>query len=141
MDLSFATEVKLGVTKGTALEQAVKDNFSGENWEVGWYLAAARQAQREGYPEVGEVLIRIAWEEAMHAARFGELNGEISASTKENIEKALAGEQKSNQMKREAAVKAKQDNIDEAHDFFDEAAKDEARHARALKGLLDRYFK
>ncbi len=140
MELNFATEIKLGVTKGTELEQAVKDNFGGENWEVGWYLAAARQAQREGYPEISEVLIRIAWEEAVHAARFAELNGEISASTKENLEKAIRGEQKSNQMKREAAVNAKQENIDEAHDVFDEAAKDEARHARGLKGLLDRYF-
>jgi rubrerythrin len=140
-NMNFATEVTLGVTKGTALEQDVKDNFGGENWEVGWYLAAARQAQREGYPEIGEVLIRVAWEEALHAARFGELNGEISTSTKENLQKAIAGETKSNQMKKESAGKAKQEGIDEAHDFFDEAAKDEARHCRALKGLLDRYFK
>lgn len=140
MELNFATEIKLGVTKGTAVEQDVKENFNGENWEVGWYLAAARQAQREGYPEIGEYLIRVAWEEAMHAARFAELNGEISASTKENLQNAIKGEQKSNQMKRESAVKAKQENIDEAHDFFDEAAKDEARHARGLKGLLERYF-
>ncbi|MTI81466.1 MAG: rubrerythrin family protein [Firmicutes bacterium] len=140
MELKFAVENKLGVTNGTVLEEAVKANFAGENSEVGWYLAVARQAQREGYPEVAEVLKTIAWEEAEHAARFGELNGEISESTKENIEKALQGEQKSNQMKREAALKAKENDIDPAHDFFDEAAKDEARHARALKGMLDRYF-
>lgn len=141
MELNLIVENKLGVTKGTVVEEAVKANFAGENFEVGWYLAAARQAQREGFPEISEVLKTIAWEEALHAARFGELNGEISASTKENLEKALAGEQKSNQMKRETAVKAKQNDIDPAHDFFDEAAKDEARHARALKGMLDRYFK
>ncbi|MDN5322310.1 MAG: rubrerythrin, partial [Clostridia bacterium] len=40
-----------------------------------------------------------------------------------------------------AAKVAKENNIDEAHDSFDEAAKDEARHAQALRGLLQRYFK
>jgi len=141
MQLNLVTENQLGVTKGTAVEGAVNANYSGENSEVGWYLAAARQAQREGYPEIAEVLKTIAWEEAMHAARFGELNGEISSSTKENIEKALQGEQKSNQMKKEAAKTAKENNLDEAHDTFDEAAKDEARHAKALQGMLERYFK
>lgn len=138
--LDLVIENKLGVTKGTSVEEAVKQNYTGENSEVGWYLAAARQAQREGFPEVAEALKTIAWEEANHAARYGELNGEISASTRENLEKALKGEQMSNKMKRETAVKAKTDGIDAAHDFFDEAAKDEARHARALEGMLRRYF-
>lgn len=43
-------------------------------------------------------------------------------------------------MKKEAAKKAMQNNLDEAHDFFDEAAKDEARHAMALKGIKDKLF-
>ncbi len=60
----------------------------------------ARQAQREGYPEIAEVLKSIAWDEAWHAARFTELNGKISASTKENMEKMLSGEQGVNKGKR-----------------------------------------
>lgn len=134
-------EVKLGVTKGTAAEDEVEANFKGETMEVGLYLAMARQAQREGYPEIAEVLEKIAWEEAVHAAHFAELNGKISASTKENLEKMLAGEKGANKGKREAAVKAKENNLDHAHDFFDESSRDEARHARALEGLLNRYFK
>ncbi|MFZ5944874.1 MAG: ferritin-like domain-containing protein [Bacillota bacterium] len=141
MELNLITENQLGAAKGTAVEEDVRANFNGENSEVGWYLAVARQAQREGYPEIAEVLKTIAWEEALHAARFGELNGEISISTKENLEKALQGEQKSNQMKKQSAKVAKENNLDEVHDAFDEAAKDEARHAQALKGLLGRYFK
>jgi rubrerythrin len=35
---------------------------------------------------------------------------------------------------------AKEVGVDEAHDFFEESARDEARHARALEGLLKRYF-
>lgn len=140
MHLDLINEVKLGVTQGSKVEEAVKMNFKGETEEVGLYLAMARQAQREGYPEVAEVLKRIAWEEAEHAAHFAELNGMILADTKKNIEKMLQGEQGANKGKREAAVKAKEAGIDQGHDYFDESSRDEARHAQMLKGLLDRYF-
>ncbi len=131
---------KLGVAKGSAVEDAVNTNFQGETAEVGLYLAMSRQAQREGYPEIAEVLKSIAMDEAWHAARFAELNGKISESTKENIEKMLAGEQGANKGKRAAAVQAKEAGVDEAGDVFDESSKDEARHANALEGLLKRYF-
>ncbi|KAB2952559.1 rubrerythrin family protein [Heliorestis acidaminivorans] len=138
--MEFVNEVQLGVTKGTAVEDEVTANFRGETTETGLYLAMARQAQRQGYPEVAEVLKRIAWEEAEHAAHFAELNGMISSCTKENLEKMLAGEIGANKGKKMAATKAKENNIDAAHDYFDESSKDEARHAQMLKGMLDRYF-
>lgn len=136
----LVNEVKLGVTKGSELEETVRMNFNGETGEVGLYLAMARQAEREGYPEVAAALIKIAKEEAEHAAHFAELNGLISASTKENIEKMLRGEQAANKGKREAAVKAKELGIDHAHDYFDESSRDEGRHAQMLEGLLKRFF-
>ncbi|MFQ6040493.1 MAG: ferritin family protein [Candidatus Poribacteria bacterium] len=138
--LDLINENKLGVAKGTVVEEAVENNFRGETSEVGLYLAMSRQAQREGYQEAAEALRSIALDEAWHAARYAELNGKISTSTKENIEKMLKGEQGANRGKREAAVKAKEAGVDEAHDVFDESSKDEARHARALQGLLERYF-
>ena len=125
---------------GTEVEQAVEGNFKGETSEVGLYLAMARQAQREGFPEIAEVLKSIAWDEAWHGARYAELAGKISESTKENLEKMLKGEIGANIGKRQAAVQAKNAGIDEAHDAFDESSKDEARHAEALRGLLARYF-
>lgn len=131
---------QIGVTKGSAVEEAVLQNFKGETMEVGLYLAMARQAQREGYPEIAEVLKTIALEEAWHAARFAELNGLISESTRENLSNMLNGEKMANKGKREAAVKAKENGIDEAHDILDESSRDEARHAMALEGLLKRYF-
>jgi len=133
-------ENMLGVAKGTPVEEAVDANFRGETAEVSIYLAMARQAQREGYPEIAEVLKSIAMDEAWHAARYAELNGKISPSTKANIEKMLSGEQAANKGKREAAIKAKEAGVDEAHDFFDESSRDEARHAKGLEGLLKRYF-
>lgn len=139
MELTY--ESKIGAAKGTPVEENVKHNFMGETSEVGLYLAMSRQALREGYAEAAAALEKIAWDEAWHAARFAELNGMVSLSTKENLQKMLKGEQGANKGKREAAVKAKESNCDEAHDFFDESSRDEARHARALQGLLERYFK
>ncbi|MCP4266180.1 MAG: rubrerythrin family protein [Candidatus Brocadiaceae bacterium] len=131
---------KLGSAKGSVVEEAVNANFQGETAEVGLYLAMSRQAQREGYPEIGEALKSIAMDEAWHAARFAELNGKISESTKENLEKMLAGEQGANKGKKAASVKAVEAGVEEAGNFFDESSKDEARHAKALEGLLKRYF-
>jgi len=133
-------EVKLGVARGTAVESMVEANFRGETSEVGLYLAMARQAEREGYPEVARTLVNIAWEEAEHAALYAELNGLISASTIENLKKMLAGETGANQGKREAALKAKKIGCFPAHNIFDESSRDEGRHARSLEGLLKRYF-
>jgi rubrerythrin len=139
--MDLIRENELGISTGTALEDSVTANFRGETQEIGLYLAMARQAQREGYPEIGEALKRIAWEEAEHAARFAELNGMIVESTRQNIEKMLSGEIGANKGKRESAVKAKEINLDEVHDLFDETSRDEARHARMLQGILNRYLK
>jgi len=138
--MEIINENMLGSAKGTAVEDAVEHNFNGETKEVGLYLAMARQAQREGFPEIAEVLKTIAMDEAWHAARFAELNGKISASTKENLEMMLKGEIGANNGKKAAATKAKETGIDEAHDAFDESSRDEARHAKTLEGLLKRYF-
>lgn len=140
MAIELINENQIGVAKGTAVEEAVDMEFRGECMEVGLYLAMARQAEREGYPEIAAALERIALDEAWHAAHFAELNGKISTSAKENLQKMLAGEQAANKSKKGAAVKAKENGIDAAHDFFDESSRDEGRHARALEGLLRRYF-
>ncbi len=139
--MNLISENKIGIVKGTVVEEAAENNFKGETGEVGLYLAMAKQAQREGYPEIAEVLKTIAFEEAWHAAGYAELTGRISTSTEENLQRMLKGEEGANKYKRESAVKSKEAGIDEAHDFFDVSARDEARHARAIKGLLDRYFK
>jgi len=138
--MDLISENKIGIVKGTVIEDAAENSFKGETNEVGLYLAMAKQAQREGYPEIGEVLEKIAFEEAWHAAGYAELTGKIFISTKENLQRMLTGEEGANKFKRESALKSKEAGIDEAHDFFDVSARDEARHARALKGMLDRYF-
>lgn len=141
--LTWADEHVLGVAKGVdeRVLEGLRDHFKGECSEVGMYLAMARNAFREGYPEIGVVLEQIAKEEAEHAARFGELLGElVSGSTKENLEKMLAGENGACKSKKEIATLAKQLNYDAIHDSVHEMCKDEARHGKALEALLKRYF-
>ncbi|MCQ2561967.1 MAG: rubrerythrin, partial [Clostridia bacterium] len=41
----------------------------------------------------------------------------------------------------ELAKMAKQHNLDATHDTVHEMARDEARHGKALEGMLKRYFK
>lgn len=105
------------------------------------YLAMARQAIREGYPEVGAFYQQAAWEEAEHAAKFAELLGEVvTSSTEENLKLRVAAEHGATAGKKELATKAKQMNLDAIHDTVHEMAKDEARHGKGFEGLLNRYF-
>lgn len=131
----------IGVAKGSGFEKDLEMQFKGECMEVGLYIAMARQAEREGYPEVAETMKRIAWEEAHHAARFAELLGEeLSESTEENLRKLVDGEAGANRGKKEIATRSKQEGQDAIHDAIHEACKDEARHCMAFYGLLQRYF-
>ena len=127
------------------LEQ-LKSNFTGECSEVGMYLCMARIAHREGYPEIGLYWEKAAFEEAEHAAKFAELLGEelepnMKASTKDNLAWRADCEFGATQGKFDLASCAKKNNLDAIHDTVHEMARDEARHGKALKGLLDRYFK
>ena len=57
------------------------------------YLAMARVAHREGYPEIGLYWEKAAYEEAEHAAKFAELLGEVvTDSTKKNLEMRVEAE-------------------------------------------------
>jgi len=141
--LAFADEHRIGIAKDVDPEiiEGLRQNFLGECTEVGMYLAMSRQADREGYPEVGEAYKRIAIEEAEHAAKFAELLGEVvDISTKKNLELRVAAEHGATQGKKDLAVKAKQLNLDAIHDTVHEMCKDEARHGMAFQGLLNRYF-
>ena len=114
---------------------------AGECTEVGMYLAMARVATREGYPEVAAFYQQAAWEEAEHACKFAELLGEVvTDSTKKNLELRAAAEQGACAGKLELAKKAKQLGLDAIHDTVHEMCKDEARHGAGFEGLLKRLF-
>ena len=141
--LIWADEHVVGVAQGVDEEviKGLRANFEGECKEVGMYLAMARVAHREGYPEIGLYWEKAAYEEAEHAAKFAELLGEVVvADTKANLEARVAAEHGATQGKKDLATLAKQLNLDAIHDTVHEMCKDEARHGKGFEGLYNRYF-
>ena len=144
---TWAAEHVVGVAQGAPEEiiQGLRENFAGECSEVGMYLAMARVAHREGYPEIGLYWEKAAYEEAEHAAKFAELLGEdleanMKADTKANLAWRVDCEYGATNGKFELAACAKKNGLDAIHDTVHEMARDEARHGKAFEGLLKRYF-
>ncbi len=143
-EMQWACEHEVGIVEGVPAEivEGLRANFSGECTEVGMYLAMARVAAREGYPEIALYWEKAAYEEAEHAAKFAEMLGEVvTSSTKKNLEMRVEAENGATAGKFELAKMAKANNLDAIHDTVHEMAKDEARHGKAFEGLLNRYFK
>ena len=145
---TWAAEHVVGIAKGVdeRIISGLRENFNGECCEVGMYLAMARVAHREGYPEIGLYWEKAAYEEAEHAAKFAELLGEdleanMKADTKANLAWRVDCEFGATQGKTDLAICAKKNGLDAIHDTVHEMARDEARHGRGLEGLLKRYFK
>ena len=145
---SWAAEHVVGIAKDVPEDilEGLRANFTGECSEVGMYLAMARVAHREGYPEIGLYWEKAAYEEAEHAAKFAEMLGSdlepnMKASTKDNLKWRVDCEFGATSGKFDLALCAKKNGLDAIHDTVHEMARDEARHGRALKGLLERYFK
>ena len=144
---SWAAEHVVGVAKGVDPEiiEGLRANFNGECSEVGMYLCMARIAHREGYPEIGLYWEKAAYEEAEHAAKFAELLGSdlesnMTDSTKKNLAWRVDCEFGATNGKFELAACAKKNGLDAIHDTVHEMARDEARHGKALEGMLKRYF-
>ena len=140
---TWATEHVVGIAKDAPAEiiEGLRANFQGECTEVGMYLAMARVAHREGYPEIGLYWEKAALGEAEHAAKFAELLGEvITDSTKKNLELRVEAENGATAGKFELAKMAKVLGLDAIHDTVHEMARDVARHGKAFEGLLKRYF-
>ena len=140
---TWAAEHVVGVAQGVSEDilEDLRANFTGECSEVGMYLAMARVAHREGYPEIGLYWEKAAYEEAEHAAKFAELLGEVVPdSTKKNLKRRVEAENGATAGKFDLAKHAKAANLDAIHDTVHEMARDEARHGKAFEGLLKRYF-
>ncbi len=141
--LSWAAEHVVGVASDAPedIKADLRANFEGECTEVGMYLAMARVAHREGYPEIGLYWEKAAYEEAEHASKFAELLGEVvTTSTEENLRLRVEAENGATMGKFDLAKRAKEHNLDAIHDTVHEMARDEARHGKAFAGLLERYF-
>ena len=143
-EMTWAAEHVVGVAQGAPMDviEDLRNNFHGECTEVGMYLAMARVAHREGYPEIGLYWKRQrgkkpstpqslpnCWAKWLPTARLKTL---LCVSRRENG--ATMG-------KTQLAKRAKELNLDAIHDTVHEMARDEARHGKAFQGLYNRYFK
>ena len=72
-------------------EKNLQDAFAGESQANRKYLAFAKKADKEGYPQVAKLFRAAAAAETVHAhSHLKELGG--IKSTKENLEAAIGGE-------------------------------------------------
>ena len=115
------------------LEEYLEEWFEDETEEAGLYMAMARQAENEGYPEIARQFRETAIQEAEHAGIAAELAGKVG-TTKENLEKMTSGEEDANSTRMEVAES--QDGKTKAYLIV--TAEDEKRHKQALEGLKEK---
>jgi len=72
-------------------EQNLRDAFAGESQANRKYLAFAKKAERDGYPQAAKLFRAAAHAETVHAHAHLKALGEIG-STLENLKVAVAGE-------------------------------------------------
>lgn len=140
---SIADEHRIGVVDGIDPEilEDLRDEFSSGCLEVGAYIAMARQADREGFPEIANAYRRVAKEQTESVGRMAELLGEmLFADTKRNLEMRMDATFNACESKKKIATRAKQLNFDAIHDSMHEISKDESRYYHMFKGLRERYF-
>jgi rubrerythrin len=75
----------------TKSEQYLMEAFAGESQANRKYLAFAKQAEKEGYPQVAKLFRAAAAAETVHAHAHLRVAGGIK-STAENLKEAIAGE-------------------------------------------------
>lgn len=114
-------------------------------------LAASRMFTKSNWPKsaywalIATPIASISWLTSLiladHASRFAELLGEVvSPDSKTNLQLRVEAEYGATAGKMELAKLAKELGYDAIHDAVHEMARDEARHGKAFKGLLERYF-
>ena len=79
------------MTSGPKSEQNLKDAFAGESQANRKYLAFAKQAEKEGFPQVAKLFRAAAEAETVHAHNHLRALGGIK-STSDNLLEAIAGE-------------------------------------------------
>jgi rubrerythrin len=115
----------------------LKEAFAGESQANRKYLAFAKKADEEGYPQAARLFRAAAEAETVHAhAHLNAMKG--VKSTRENLQEAIGGETfEFTKMYPNMIEQAKADGNDEASMSFDNANRVEAIHAELYKKVLD----
>ena len=134
--------------KGSKTHDNLKDAFAGESQANRRYLYFAKQADIEGYPDVGGLFRDTAEAETGHA--HGHLDylkqagdpatGKPIGATAANLAAAIAGEtHEYTDMYPGMARAARQEGFDEIADWFETLAKTGKLHARRFRKALDAF--
>ena len=136
----------MGDLKGTQTHQNLKDAFAGESQANRRYLYFAKQADIEGYPDVGGLFRDTAEAETGHA--HGHLDymkpvgepatGKPSGSTEQNLGASVAGETyEYTEMYPGMAKTARDEGFVDVAEWFETLAKAEKSHPGRFQKALD----
>jgi rubrerythrin len=114
---------------GPKSEKNLQDAFAGESQANRKYLAFARQAEKDGYPQAAKLFRAAAEAETIHAHNHLRALGGIR-STRENLQEAIAGEtHEFKEMYPQMIAEAELENAAEARRSFTFANAVEKVHA------------
>ena len=135
--------------KGTKTEKNLLTAFAGESQARNRYTYFAKQANKEGFRQIGEIFEETANQEREHAKRLFKLleGGEVEiaaafpagviGTTAENLKAAAAGENyEYSEMYPDFAKVAKQEGFDEIAETFLAIAVAEKQHEKRYLALL-----
>ncbi len=121
----------------TKTEKNLQEAFAGESQANRKYLAFAKKAEEEGYPQVAKLFRAAAEAETIHAINHLRELGGIK-STKENLEAAISGESYEFQnMYPQMIADAKEEGNDSAIRTFHLANEVEKIHAELYRKALE----
>jgi rubrerythrin len=132
--------------KGTKTHENLKAAFAGESQANRRYLYFARQADIEGYPDVGGLFRDTAEAETGHAHGHLDYLKQVGdpatdkpiGSTDVNLAAAVAGETyEYTEMYPGMAKSARDESLDEIAEWFETLAKAEKSHAGRFQKALD----
>jgi rubrerythrin len=127
----------MAALKGSKTEQNLQEAFAGESQANRRYLAFAKQAEKEGYPQVAKLFRAAAEAETVHAHAHLRTLGDVK-STVENLKEALSGETFEFTKMYPAMIKdAKEEGNKAAEQTFTYANEVEKVHASLYQKALD----
>lgn len=136
--------------KGTETEKNLLKSFAGESQARNRYTFAAKVAEKEGFPQIGEIFLETAENERQHAKNmFKHLESgepvEITArypagkigSTAENLQEGIEGEHEETTLLYPGfADTAQKEGFAEIASMYRSIAKVEAEHEARYRALL-----
>ena len=123
--------------KGTQSEKDLLAAFAGESQANRKYLAFAKQADKEGYPQVAKLFRAAAEAETVHAHNHLRTLGGVNA-TADNLKEAISGEtHEFKEMYPEMIGHAQEEKLKAAELTFNFANEVEKVHAALYQHALD----